>query len=224
MGHVHRLIAFDLDGTLIDSKRDLTASANDLIVELGGAPLSEEAVSGMVGDGARVLVMRALAAVHIEPPSWAVERFLAIYDTRLFEHTHVYEGIPEALRAANDVATVAVLTNKPLKPAERLIEGLGLRALVGTVIGGDGPFARKPDPAALIHLMRAAGCVPDHTLLVGDSAIDRETARRAGSRCCMTLYGFGAATLGPTPDVGVAWHVQAAGELSRVFAEFAADA
>ena len=84
-----------------------------------------------------------------------------------------------------------MLTNKPLAPSERILEGLGIRDLFDEVTGGDGPLPRKPDPAALEALMRSAGATPQTTLLVGDSAIDHETAVRAGVRCCLVAFGFG---------------------------------
>ena len=114
VGHVQSLIAFDLDGTLIDSHRDLAESANQLISELGGNPLSEDAVGGMVGGGAALLVKRALDAAGLEHPKDAVVRFLEIYDTRLTNHTRVYDGILDTLNAARPHASLAVLTNKPL--------------------------------------------------------------------------------------------------------------
>jgi len=100
VGHLQRLIAFDLDGTLIDSRRDLADSANQLIAELGGEPLTEQAVGRMVGDGARVLVERALAAAKLVDPGEALPRFLQIYDTRLLNHTRPYPGVEEAIAVA----------------------------------------------------------------------------------------------------------------------------
>ena len=191
MGHVRRLIAFDLDGTLVESRRDLADSANDLIAELGGRPLAIEAVAGMVGEGAGVLVRRVLDAAGIGDVSGALPRFLEIYDTRLLNHTFVYDGIPEALALARRHAVVSVLTNKPIAASERILRALGLRDLFDDVIGGDGPHARKPDPAALVAMMARAGAEPANTLLVGDSTIDHETARRASARCCLVTYGFG---------------------------------
>ena len=215
-----RLIAFDLDGTLIDSRRDLTDTVNELVVELGGIPLSETAVGRMIGEGAALLVKRALAAARLGDPPEALARFLQIYDTRLLRHTRPYDGVADALRAARAHARVAVLTNKPRGASERILEGLRLRGLIDDVVGGDGPYARKPAPAALIALMTDTGATPQDTLLVGDSAIDRETAVRAGVRCCIAAYGFGAVTLAsshPPPD----WTVHHACELPAVFAAFA---
>lgn len=191
VGDIRRLIAFDLDGTLIDSRRDLTDSANALIVELGGRPLSEEAVAGMVGEGARLLVQRALAAAGVGDVRGALQRFLALYDERLMNHTCLYAGIENAVRAARAHARVAVLTNKPAAPSERILNALGVRGLFDDLIGGDGAFPRKPEPDSLLWLMKQAGTSRDRTLLVGDSAIDYETARRAGVRCCLAAYGFG---------------------------------
>ena len=191
LGHLQRLIAFDLDGTLVDSRRDLADSANELITGLGGAPLSEDAIARMVGEGAAVLVRRALAAAQIPDVRGALARFLEIYETRLLRHTRVYEGMVDAVRLARTFGRVAILTNKPLLPTERILKGLGLRELFDDVTGGDGPLGRKPDPASLHALMRAAGATASNTLLVGDSAIDHETAVRAGVRCCLVSFGFG---------------------------------
>ena len=185
------LIAFDLDGTLIDSRRDLADAANALIAELGGEPLSEDAIGSMVGEGAAVLVRRALRAARVLEPPDAVARFLALYDTRLLNHTRLYDGIIDAVHAARERALVIVFTNKPTRPSERILEGLGVRRLFADVIGGDNPYGRKPDPAALLALMKRDRVAPEHALMVGDSAIDHETSIRAGVRCCLVSFGFG---------------------------------
>jgi phosphoglycolate phosphatase len=192
VGDLHRrLIAFDLDGTLVDSRRDLTDAANDLIVELGGSPLTEEAIGRMVGEGAGVLVGRALAAARLGDVPGARERFLDIYDGRLLHFTRPYPGVVDAVRLAREHARVTVLTNKPLAPSLRILEALGLRDLFDDVAGGDHPLGRKPEPAALQAMMRDAGASPQTTMLVGDSAIDHETALRAGVQCCLVTFGFG---------------------------------
>ena len=130
MGDVRRLIAFDLDGTLVDSRRDLAQSANQLIVELGGPELPEDAIGRMVGEGAAVLVGRALAAAGLDDQPRALARFLEIYDGRLLNHTYAYEGVVEAVQVARRHARVAVLTNKPAGPSERILVGLGSARLV----------------------------------------------------------------------------------------------
>jgi phosphoglycolate phosphatase len=191
VGHLHRLIAFDLDGTLIDSRRDLAESANQLIEELGGEPLTEEQIGGMVGEGAALLVRRALRAAGRRERAHTLERFLEIYDRRLLNHTRVYDGIEPVIRQAHSRARLTVLTNKPTAPTERILAALGLRDAFHEVIGGDGPYPRKPDPAGLTAMMTTAGTTAADTLLVGDSAIDLETATRAGVGCCLVSYGFG---------------------------------
>lgn len=186
-----RLVAFDLDGTLVDSRQDLADSANQLVAELGGRPLTYDAVAGMVGEGASVLVKRALVAAELPDNPAALARFLAIYDARLLLTTRVYPGTREVVEGARRVARVAVLTNKPLRHTERLLEGLGVRALFDDVVGGDGPYPRKPAPDGLRALMAVAGAGEQRTLMVGDSLVDHETARAAGVACCLVTWGFG---------------------------------
>ena len=191
VGHLPRLIAFDLDGTLIDSRRDLADSANELIAELGGAPLSEDAIGAMVGEGAALLVKRALDAAGLRQPPHALTRFLQIYDTRLVNHTRLYDGIPETLHSVHRHASLGVLTNKPTGPTQRILEAFSIRDLFQCVIGGDGPYPRKPSPDGLLAMMAQSGATSAHVLLVGDSAIDYETARRASVSSCIVSYGFG---------------------------------
>ena len=222
MGDIHRLIAFDLDGTLIDSRQDLAESANQLLGELGAAPLSVDAITRMVGEGARVLVQRALAAAGLEEGPKALPRFLEIYDTRLLNHTTVYDGVVDAVRIARQHARVAVLTNKPAQPSERILEGLRIRDLFDELIGGDGAFGRKPDPAGLLALMGSTGATADRTLMIGDSAIDHETARRAAVQCCLTAYGYGYETFPAERLTGDEWVVTSAQELCAAIARFAA--
>ncbi len=190
--NARKLLVFDLDGTLIDSQRDLADSANQMLASYGAPPLAVEAVAGMVGNGAKVLVERALAASGLDPAEpAALGRFLEIYDRELLVHTRPYPGVVPAVEAATRLAPVAVLTNKPELPTRRLLDAFGLSPSVRWVVGGDSGYPRKPDPAGLRSLVSAAGVVPDATLLVGDSMVDVETGRRAGVRVCVARYGFG---------------------------------
>jgi phosphoglycolate phosphatase len=187
-----RLLVFDLDGTLVDSSQDLADSVNALLEELGAPALPADAVTGMVGDGAAVLVRRALVKAGVEVnPRQALERFLDHYDTRLLATTQPYVGMVDTLEALRPTYSLAVLTNKPAAASMRLLEGLDLLKYFPEVIGGDTPFGRKPDPAALLALMSRAGATPDTTLLVGDSPVDLATAQRAEARVCLARYGFG---------------------------------
>lgn len=192
MGDLRGLIVFDLDGTLIDSRRDLADAANALVRERGGTPLSEEAVGRMVGDGAAMLVRRVLTAARLSQDDSSLPRFLELYDARLLQTTRPYPGMREALDAIRPLGVLAVLTNKPLRHSETILRALDLAPLFATVVGGDGPFARKPDPGSLQHLMTAHDAPPRRTVLVGDSPIDAATARAAGTLFCLARYGFGA--------------------------------
>lgn len=187
-----RLYVFDLDGTLVDSLRDLAESVNALVVELGGQPHTQEAVGRMVGDGAATLVARACAAAGIPQPPDALERFLAFYDRRVLQWTRPYPGVEALLEQLSGSATVAVLTNKPLGATREILDGLDLARFFGDrVVGGDGPLPRKPDPSGLQALMRDAGVAPSETVMVGDSLVDFQTAVALGAPACMARYGFG---------------------------------
>lgn len=187
-----RLIVFDLDGTLIDSRQDLADAANALIVERGGSPLPVDMVTRMVGEGAALLVRRALTAAEIEPDlETALPRFLALYDERLLANTRLYPGTAAALETLARRAILAILTNKPQRPTETILRGLNVQGYFSHVVGGDTPLGRKPDPAGLRHLIAAAGSSVGDTVLVGDSAIDLWTARAGGVRICLVKYGFG---------------------------------
>ena len=190
--HLQRLIVFDLDGTLIDSRHDLADAANQLVKGLGGTPLALDTVTQMVGGGAEILVRRVLKAAGL--PLGAekeLERFLQLYDNCLLNHTCVYPGLIETLTQASCLARLSLLTNKPRGPSERILHGLGVRGFFDQVIGGDSPWPRKPDPTALFQLMAAAGTDRSRTLLVGDSCVDLETAKQAEIPCCLVSYGFG---------------------------------
>jgi phosphoglycolate phosphatase len=189
-------IVFDLDGTLIDSARDLAESASELVEGYGAAPLSVDEVAAMVGDGAPVLVRRALEQSGLDPNTPdALARFMEIYDRRLVEHTRAYPGVPEVLATLVCRGPLAVLTNKPLAPTERILEQLGLRGFFVAVMGGDGPFPRKPDPAALLSITERFG---GPAIMIGDSPADYRTAQAAGCRSILAGYGFGMTRFGGT--------------------------
>jgi len=195
------LLVFDLDGTLINSRRDLAESANELLEGYGRAPLAEDAVGRMVGEGAGVLVSRVLAARSIQAPqAEALARFLAIYDRRLLDHTVPYDGIEDVLATCRSHARLAVLTNKPAPPTNRILSALGLDAYFEWVIGGDSRFGKKPSPDALRWLMEQSGSGTHETVLVGDSLVDVQTARAAGAVACVARYGFGFLNM---PDDGL---------------------
>ena len=199
-----RFAVFDLDGTLIDSRRDLSDSANEMLAEYGAPPLSEEAIAAMVGCGAATLVRRVVSAAGVAvPPAEALERFLAAYDRRLTRHTRPYDGIPATLdQLQAQAVTMAVLTNKPLEQSVKILNGFGLSKYFRWTVGGDGPWPRKPAPEGIRYLMQQASATPGGTVLVGDSTVDLQTARNAGVHICLARYGFGFADLSPDELTG----------------------
>jgi phosphoglycolate phosphatase len=210
-----RLVVFDLDGTLIDSRRDLADSANDMLMGYGAEPLTEEAIGSMIGAGAAQLVARALAAAKIDVPiEDALSSFLASYDQRLTNHTRPYPGILEMLRELDSLQVkMALLTNKPLEPTSRILDAFGLSAFFRLRVGGDGPWPRKPSPAGLTFLMNEESAEPANTLLVGDSAVDLATSRNGGVAICLARYGFGFADLAPEMLTGDEWIVDQPSEI-----------
>jgi phosphoglycolate phosphatase len=216
------LIVFDLDGTLVDSRLDLAESANELLSSYDAAPLAVADIVAMVGDGAAKLVARALRASNIQPPlDEALAAFLTIYDRRLLNHTTVYPGIETALASAAPRASMAVLTNKPAHHTRRLLDALGLsRWFAAGIIGGDTPIGRKPDPAGLVSLIRAAGAAAETTMMVGDSKVDIETAVRAGTTVGLARYGFGGAQASDVPPTTAVIVVERSDELGTCLEAF----
>jgi len=190
---VTRLYVFDLDGTLVDSLRDLSDTGNQLLVSCGGAPLDMDAVGRMVGEGVATLVTRVFDAAGTPKPPDAVDRFLAVYETRLLNYTRPYDGMVDVLHALSAHAALAVLTNKPLAATTRILGGLGLTRFFETtaILGGEGALPRKPDPTGLTTLCTRAGVAVSETMLVGDSLIDWQTARHAQTAIGLARYGFG---------------------------------
>lgn len=217
------LVAFDLDGTLVDSSGDLADSGNALLASYGASPLPTRAVVAMVGDGARELVRRLLKTGGLDVPlDEALARFLAFYDERLLATTIPYDGMTALLEDLRTHARLAVLTNKPLAPSERILRGLGLRDFFDDVIGGDSDFGRKPNPDGLIALMDRAAVPPAQTLMVGDSVTDLRTARAAGASACVARYGFGFAQMPADELQGAAFLVDRPLDIAAVVGRFRA--
>ena len=212
------IIAFDLDGTLIDSARDLGDSVSELVQSYGAAPLELPEAVAMVGDGAAVLVRRALERSGLDPATaGALDRFMQIYGRRLLDHTAPYPGVRESLALCVQRGPLAILTNKPLGPSIGILEALGLRGFFSRIIGGDSEHGRKPDPAGLRALMTLSP--GDQIVLVGDTPTDSLTAEAAGCPFVFARYGFGAAKFGnqPAPTPYVVDHArQLAAVLDRV--------
>jgi phosphoglycolate phosphatase len=198
-----RLVVFDLDGTLIDSAPDLASAVNAMLARLhpAAAPLSEAQVRSFVGDGARTLMERSLAA---RATSLAVEDALAVfldeYRARMLQRTRLYPGAREVLDALAGTRTLAVLSNKLGDMSRTILAGLGVADRFARICGGD-EVPKKPDPAGLRQLVTELGATPSQTAMIGDSANDVRTGRAAGARTVGVTYGYdGAGMLGQQPD------------------------
>src|SRR5947208_16891206 len=169
---VYDHVAFDLDGTLIDSRADLTAAVNHVLRGLGLAELPPATLYRYVGDGARVLVERALGPEHQDRLEAAVEAFMAYYAAHLLDATRPYPGVEEALAAlaARGVAC-SVLTNKPEAMSRAILDGLGLAARFVAIVGGDSLPVRTPDPTGLGQPRALTATARDRLPLVGDSGM-----------------------------------------------------
>ncbi len=190
------LVIFDLDGTLVDSLADLTAAVNHCLRELGADELPREAVAGYVGEGARVLVQRALGARHREHLEAGLRLFMTYYAAHLLDHTRPYPGIVDMLaRLKARRLALSVLSNKPEAMSRAILDGLGLSAYFLAVLGGDSLSSRKPDPAGLEHLRALRATSTARVLVVGDSVIDLHAARAAGFAFCGVAWGMAPAAL-----------------------------
>ncbi|MSO57012.1 MAG: HAD family hydrolase [Acidobacteria bacterium] len=203
------LAVFDLDGTLVDSRRDLADSANALLAGYGAAPIAEAEVASMVGGGAATLVKRVLAAAGVVAPiDEALAGFLSMYDQRLVHHTRPYEGIPALLDELHALRMpMALLTNKPMEQSAKILDAFNLSVYFRWCVGGDGPWPRKPSPDGLRFLMEQASATPGETVLIGDSVVDLQTSRNAGVQICLARYGFGFSDLAGHELRGDEWLV-----------------
>lgn len=191
------LLIFDLDGTLIDSKLDLAHSVNASRAHLGLAAIPNELVYSYVGEGAPVLIKRSLGPdASAEDNARALEFFLQYYQAHQLDNTVLYPGVKEALDRLKDYgATLAVLTNKPVKISHEIVSGLGLAGHFQCVYGGNSFEFKKPHPIGIHTIVNDTGLLPKHTVMVGDSGVDIQTARNAGVQSCGVSYGFQPETL-----------------------------
>src|SRR5260370_34541905 len=186
-----RALIFDLDGTLIDSKRDLIFSVNAMLEEMGREQLHEDTISGYIGHGAPQLVGQALGNGATEAErERALKFFLAYYEDHKMDSTCTYPGVPEALEKLA-AFPMAILTNKPVRISVRILEGLGLAKYFPAVYGRNRFVTKNPDPLNTPTILRHLGATPAETMLIGDSEVDVQTARNAGTLAAAVNYGFG---------------------------------
>lgn len=186
------LIIFDLDGTLIDSSADLAISMNATREYLGMPPLDPALIYSYVGNGAAVLVRRAIGQEASEElAAEALTYFLKFYRVHALEHTKLYPGIENLIQSLSSAGhKLAVLTNKPVRISSDIISALGLQSHFFRVYGGDSFAQKKPDPIGILTLMNDVREPARETLMVGDSGVDVQTARNAGVRSCGVAWGF----------------------------------
>lgn len=198
------LLVFDLDGTLIDSRLDLANAVNATRVHMGKEPLSNERVYSYVGNGAPVLIRRAMGEQAAEAElQEALEFFMEYYGEHDLDFTKLYPGVKESLdRLLAAGKRMAVLTNKPVRMSRHIVEGLAIGGHFFRVYGGNSFEFKKPDPIGITALLNETGIDRAHALMIGDSSVDVRTARNAGIRCCGVTYGFQPESLAdPAPEL-----------------------
>jgi phosphoglycolate phosphatase len=200
-----RLLIFDLDGTLIDSRVDLANSVNAMLRNFGRPELPQDVIASYIGDGAPTLVRRALG----DPEDQAfftsgLEYFLLYYREHKLDNTHIYDGILPALQKISALQNgsprrLAVLSNKPVNPSRQIVAALGMGDFFFQVYGGNSFPTKKPDPLGANTLREECGCSADETIIIGDSDVDVLTARNAGMWSCGVTYGFAPHSLEAAP-------------------------
>ena len=215
-----KLLIFDLDGTLVDSRLDLVHSVNAMLRHFHRPELPEDVIASYVGDGAPMLIRRAMGDPDEESfVLEALEYFLACYRVHKLDNTHLYDGVKEALEAIRDAQNgfdrrMAVLSNKPVRPSRDIVDALGLGDFFVRVYGGNSFHTKKPDPLGVHTLLEETGTRSDETAIIGDSSIDVITGRNAELWTCGVTYGFAPRTLDDAPPDVL---VDSARELADVF-------
>jgi phosphoglycolate phosphatase len=230
--HAIKLVIFDLDGTLIDSRLDLVHSVNAALRHIGRAALPDDVIASYVGDGAPILIQRALGGEAVDEATvrQGLQFFLSYYREHKLDHTTVYDGIQESLSAIQNSRPgtngdhrkeaggfsrrMAVLSNKPVVPSRAIVEALGLGRFFTQIYGGNSFATKKPDPEGARKLLEESGVGPEEAVIVGDSHVDVETGRNAGLWTVGVSYGFAPHTLQASPPDVL---VDSPGELAKVF-------
>ena len=193
------LLIFDLDGTLVDSKRDLSSSVNYVREMFGLTPLGEDAISGYIGDGAQMLIRRALGPDAAESDVQSgFQAFLSYYREHMLDESKLYPGVSETLSRLSDFR-LAVLTNKPVRFSRVMLDGLGILQFFAAVYGGNSFEKKKPDPVGVFQILQDTDSRIDQTWMIGDSAVDVLTGRNAGAATCGVTWGYASESFTRTP-------------------------
>ncbi|MBI1909661.1 MAG: HAD-IA family hydrolase [Deltaproteobacteria bacterium] len=183
------LLIYDLDGTLIDSKQDIANSVNWTLTQLGLPTVSNEVVYSYVGNGVRPLIAKSVGEEGGAKFKEALKIFKTHYLEHLLDQTQLFAGVKEVLHHFKG-KTQAVLTNKPGVFSLPILKGLKVDHYFSAIIGGEDGFPKKPDPAAIHHLLKEFNCPPAQAVMIGDSRVDIETGKNAGILTCGVTYGF----------------------------------
>jgi phosphoglycolate phosphatase len=191
---VRPVLIFDLDGTLVDSKKDLTASVNYIRNQFGLPVLTEEEIARFIGNGALMLIRRALGLKATEPNVQAgLQMFLSYYRAHMLDSTVLYPGVLETLNRLTH-CKLAVLTNKPVHFSCSMLDGLGIYKHFAAVYGGNSFDHKKPDPVGIYQILSDTKGHRERTWMIGDSAVDVLTGRNASVRTCGVTYGYATST------------------------------
>jgi phosphoglycolate phosphatase len=214
-----RLFLFDLDGTLIDSKADISKSVNLALDRLRLAPVATARIAAFVGDGVQKLIQRTLRQsmgidANNDLVAYAIRIYLEEYEQHLMDNTSLYPGVREMLNALV-WADCAVITNKPEKFSRRILDALGVEDRFLSILGGDSMEERKPNPAPLLRIINQCRVLPAETVMVGDSHIDIRAGKAAGTITCGILGGFGTKEELETAECDLI--IEGASELTRYF-------
>ena len=183
------LLIFDLDGTLLDTRQDLTDAVNYALRKLGFAELDRDTVTSYVGDGVRKLLERTLNHPEDEILMRGRSYFIEYYSDHLADHTRPYPGVVEMLQTLSG-KRLAVISNKSQEFTVPLLETLHLAHYFEIIIGGNAGYPAKPDPAAVKAVLEKTGVPTDKALITGDSPNDILAGRAAGISTCAALYGY----------------------------------
>jgi phosphoglycolate phosphatase len=196
---VRPVLIFDLDGTLVDSKKDLTASVNHIRHQFDLPVLTEAEIARFIGNGALMLIRRALGPKATEANvQAALQMFLSYYRAHMLDCTRLYPGVRETIERLSD-CKMAVLTNKPVHFSCAMLDGLGIYKHFDAVYGGNSFDHKKPDPVGVFQILSDTKGNRDRTWMVGDSAVDVLTGRNAGVKTCGVTYGYATETLMEIP-------------------------